>query len=233
MLRLAGRGNAAGGRGGGTPHIKPLIAVMLAATAAVLSVSSVPATAAEAEPTVSPGSAALWDYRTLFVVWDQAGFDWRAEWTDGSATVGLEAVLDNEGSAGWELDSIAHEQYDLVVGTETTSQEARRLRLIFRRPLDAGSAVATDAPSSPAPSAADVTIAGFAFAPADMEVAAGSTVSWTNFDSVPHTVTAGDGSFGSASLAPGALFSHTFDAPGTFSYSCLIHPGMTGTIVAR
>jgi len=177
-------------------------------------------TAHAADTEVDPASsdAVPWDYRTVFVVWDEAASDWRADWNDGSSTVGLEAVLDNEGSEGWELDQVAHERFDAVVGPDTTSQEARRLRLIFRRPL---------LPSE----GAAVTIGGFAFQPGSLEVAAGTTVTWTNDDPTQHTVTAGDGSFDSGALASGATFSHTFDASGTFAYACAIHPTMTGTVV--
>jgi plastocyanin len=183
--------------------------------------------AADAGATPAPAEPASWDYRTVFVVWDDAASDWRADWNDGSATSGLEAVLDNEGSQGWELDSIAHERYDLIVGPDTTSQEARRLRLIFRRPQTAADAAAVTTLD------AAVTIQGFAFEPDTVEVSAGTTVTWTNGDTTQHTVTAGDGSFDSGVLPPGAAFSRTFDAAGTFAYACAIHPGMTGTIVVR
>jgi plastocyanin len=87
------------------------------------------------------------------------------------------------------------------------------------------------APSmAPAASAGAVTISGFAFGPASISVAAGSTVTWTNQDGTAHTVTADDGSFDSGSLAPGATFSQTFDTPGTYTYHCAIHSSMTGTV---
>ena len=80
------------------------------------------------------------------------------------------------------------------------------------------------------PTAAHVTIADRAFAPADIAVAVGGTVDWVNRDDRAHTVTAGDGSFGSASLDPGATFSETFATAGSFAYLCAIHPEMQGTI---
>jgi plastocyanin len=78
---------------------------------------------------------------------------------------------------------------------------------------------------------AAVSIVDFAFQPASVEVAAGSTVTWTNTGQAPHTVTADDGAFDSGQLAPGASFSQTFDTAGTFTYHCNIHPQMTGTII--
>lgn len=80
-----------------------------------------------------------------------------------------------------------------------------------------------------------VTIVDFAFDPSTIEVAAGSTVTWTNEDGVTHTVTAG--APGSAeetfdeSLDGGATAEVTFDEAGTFPYFCAIHTDMTGEVV--
>ena len=77
---------------------------------------------------------------------------------------------------------------------------------------------------------AAVSIVDFAFDPAAVEIPVGATVTWTNTGAAPHTATASDGTFDSGELAPGATFSHTFTAAGTFPYVCQIHPQMTGTI---
>jgi plastocyanin len=81
--------------------------------------------------------------------------------------------------------------------------------------------------------AAAVDIAGFAFNPPTLEVAVGDTVTWTNSDSAPHTVTqqpSGSG-FQSGTLNQGASFSFTFEAPGTYDYFCEFHSGMTGQVI--
>lgn len=78
--------------------------------------------------------------------------------------------------------------------------------------------------------AGSVQIAGFAFAPANLTVPVGSTVTWTNGDSTTHTVTADDGSFDSGQLAQGATFSQVFATAGTFTYHCAIHSSMKATI---
>jgi plastocyanin len=75
-----------------------------------------------------------------------------------------------------------------------------------------------------------VNIQGFAFDPPDITVAPGTTVTWVNNDSVPHTSTANDESWDSETLQPGQSFSFTFDTPGTFPYFCEIHPSMMGSV---
>lgn len=60
-----------------------------------------------------------------------------------------------------------------------------------------------------------------------------NTVTWVNNDIAPHTVTADDGSFNSGNLDPGAAWTHVFTTPGTYSYHCIYHQWMTGTIVVK
>jgi len=100
-----------------------------------------------------------------------------------------------------------------------------------------GPAVATDVPAASAPPAgatAAIRIAGFAFGPPALTVAAGSTVTWTNDDDAPHTVAWDDGTAASGSLAKGgAPYSRTFDTPGTFAYACGIHPAMKGSVTVE
>jgi plastocyanin len=84
-----------------------------------------------------------------------------------------------------------------------------------------------------ASNAAAVGIKNFAYDPPTIEVAAGTTVTWTNSDSVPHTVTQNGGGFQSGKMDPGASFSFTFDTPGTYEYHCEYHPNMHGTVVVK
>jgi plastocyanin len=76
-----------------------------------------------------------------------------------------------------------------------------------------------------------VSISNYEFTPASITVKAGTKVTWTNQDSVEHTVT-GDGSDGpqSGSLAKGDSYSFTFDKAGTYAYHCQMHPYMKGTV---
>jgi plastocyanin len=93
--------------------------------------------------------------------------------------------------------------------------------------------VTTDAPlvrkEGGATAPDEVEIADFAFTPPELHVTAGTEVTWTNTDPAPHTVTA-DGEFDSDTLDPNEGFSFRFDVAGTFSYACLIHPTMRGTV---
>lgn len=79
----------------------------------------------------------------------------------------------------------------------------------------------------------DVTVQNFAYNPASITVQVGDTVTWTNQDAVPHTVTADDGSFDQPLNASGGTATITFTKPGTFTYHCTIHPSMHGTVVVE
>lgn len=78
---------------------------------------------------------------------------------------------------------------------------------------------------------ASVNIKDFAFDPNTITVPAGTSVTWTNLDTVPHTVTSTNGKFDSGILGPGRIFNYTFNDPGTYNYYCTIHPYMKGQVV--
>lgn len=75
-----------------------------------------------------------------------------------------------------------------------------------------------------------VTMVDIAFDPPQLEIPAGTTVTWTNSEEIPHTVTAADGSFDSGVLEEGGTFQHTFATAGTVDYACAIHPGMIAAV---
>ena len=81
--------------------------------------------------------------------------------------------------------------------------------------------------------AATVKIDNFSFSPATLEVKAGSTVTWTNADDIPHTVVSDDKIFKSKALDTDEKFSFTFDKPGTYPYFCSLHPKMTAKVVVQ
>jgi len=80
-----------------------------------------------------------------------------------------------------------------------------------------------------------VTIQASAFTPRCILVAAGATVTFTNSDSVIHTVTM-DGvpaAYDSGNLSPAQSFQHLFSAAGTSTYHCTVHFGMKGTVIVQ
>ena len=89
------------------------------------------------------------------------------------------------------------------------------------------------AAASAGPAATGVTIDNFTFSPPTLTVAAGTTVTWTNNDDIPHTVRAVDGSFHSKAMDSADSYSFTFAKPGVYSYFCSIHPKMVGKVVVK
>jgi plastocyanin len=85
-----------------------------------------------------------------------------------------------------------------------------------------------------APDPATVVVAkDFMFTPASLTVKAGATVTWTNRDDEPHTVVSDTGLFRSGAIDTNESFSFRFDKPGTYHFTCTIHPRMVGTIVVQ
>jgi plastocyanin len=109
-------------------------------------------------------------------------------------------------------------------------------RMVLRATLSTGAMLVMMARAGRAASAAGavpVSIANFTFAPADLTVAPGTTVTWTNHDDIPHTVTSTDGAFRSHALDTDDSFSFTFEKTGSYRYFCSLHPHMVGTIRVR
>ena len=78
-----------------------------------------------------------------------------------------------------------------------------------------------------------VSIDNFTFGPQTLTVKAGTTVTWTNKDDIPHTVAAVNKEFRSKALDTDDAYTFTFTTPGTYAYFCSLHPHMTGTIVVE
>jgi len=100
-----------------------------------------------------------------------------------------------------------------------------------------GTAQASGSQDTPVFGATQVYMRHETFSPARIEVVPGTTVTWTNQDTVPHNVTlspivisSSDGSE-SGLLYPGQSFSYTFSSQGTFLYHCQEHPDMIGTVI--
>jgi plastocyanin len=78
----------------------------------------------------------------------------------------------------------------------------------------------------------NVAIQSMKFAPADLRVAVGDTVTFTNMDSAPHTGSAKDGSFDTGRLSKGQSGTVKIGAAGDHAYFCKVHPNMKGVIRA-
>ncbi len=108
---------------------------------------------------------------------------------------------------------------------------ARRSRRFVALAL-ASAAIAAGA-GLPVPAAAanhSVEIGDGFFGPSELTIAVGDTVTWTNADDSPHTVTDEAGSFDSGNVDAGQTFSFTFTEPGTYTYLCQYHDEMVATI---
>jgi plastocyanin len=78
----------------------------------------------------------------------------------------------------------------------------------------------------------EVKIDNFTFAPQQLTVKAGTTVTWINEDDIPHTVVS-TGHFRSKPLDTGDKFTFTFTTAGSFQYFCGLHPHMQGSITVE
>ena len=110
------------------------------------------------------------------------------------------------------------------LGAATATLVAPLLAAIIL-PVSAQNA-AQDAPGA-------VGIDNFTFNPQKLTVKAGTTVTWTNKDDIPHAIAAVSKQFKSKALDTGDAYSFTFTTPGTYEYFCSLHPHMTGTIVVE
>jgi len=83
-------------------------------------------------------------------------------------------------------------------------------------------------------SAGAISIDNFTFTPQTLTVKAGTTVTWTNKDDIPHGIASQNNAFArSKALDTDDSYSFTFTAPGAYQYFCYVHPHMTGTIVVE
>ena len=77
------------------------------------------------------------------------------------------------------------------------------------------------------------------FIPNKATIAVGGTVSFVNGDTAPHTSTSGspadgpDGVWDSSLVMPGSSYDTTISSAGSYDYFCMVHPWMTGTIIAK
>lgn len=78
-----------------------------------------------------------------------------------------------------------------------------------------------------------VSLENIAFNPSNISVSVGQEVTFTNNDSVTHTITADDNSFNSGNVAKGQSYKHVFNKAGTYNFHCSVHPSMKGTVSVK
>ena len=79
----------------------------------------------------------------------------------------------------------------------------------------------------------EIHIDNFAFTPAEVTIAPGTTVKWINRDDIPHTVVEKAISFKSKPMDTDESYSHTFETVGDVEYFCSLHPHMIGKIIVK
>ena len=121
-----------------------------------------------------------------------------------------------------------------VIGLEVWGVSLRRTAA-DAPPSGAGALPGSPMTATTGAAAATVSIDNFAFAPNELVVSAGATVTWVNTDNVAHTVTskAAPPLFDSKILHTDDRFSFVFNKPGIYDYYCKPHPYMTGKVVVK
>lgn len=93
-----------------------------------------------------------------------------------------------------------------------------------------GAAVLVGSAGSAPTQTAQVSMPAKLFAPRDLDVLLGTSVTWRNADSTTHTVTDDEDEFDSGFVRPGGTFAQTFTEQGVFVYGCSIHRFMRGSV---
>jgi plastocyanin len=96
--------------------------------------------------------------------------------------------------------------------------------------MAAGAPVAAATAARAGGSPNQIHIDNFSFSPGTTNVPAGTRVTWTNHDDIPHNVVSTEKHFASPVLDTDQSFSFTFEKPGSYPYYCSIHPKMTGQV---
>ena len=88
-------------------------------------------------------------------------------------------------------------------------------------------------PATSSGSTVAITIGDCAFTPTVTSVPVGTTVQWTNRSFQAHEIVGSNLTWGAHEklLESGDSIGWTFDEPGVYAYTCMLHPGMSGAIV--
>jgi plastocyanin len=109
---------------------------------------------------------------------------------------------------------------------------ALRLTVLFTA-LASTPCLARDPNNAAASPAATVSMDHSTFIPSEITVAPGTTVTWVNAETMPHTVVDLSKAFRSKTLVKDGTFSFTFMTAGDYNYLCSIHPNMKGKVIVK
>ena len=119
-----------------------------------------------------------------------------------------------------------------VAGVMPVRRAALMLALAFA--IAAGSATWRAAGQASAQNAdAKLTIDNFTFAPAELTISVGTTVTWDNHDDIPHSLMEKNKLFRSKALDTDESYSFTVTSAGVYDYFCGLHPHMVGKIIVK
>jgi plastocyanin len=149
-------------------------------------------------------------------------------WALGVVAVGtLLAACGDDDDAGSTATTAAPAASSMATMTTTGGASGTSAPAATTAP--ASSAGSSGGAAGAAEMAVTVDIKDFKFNAAEVKVAVGGTVTFTNSDSQQHTATS-TGGFDTGAIQPGESKTITFDKAGTFAYVCSFHPFMKGTV---
>jgi len=148
-------------------------------------------------------------------------------WLGGLVALGLLSTVLSLAAAGTARPSGTA---SLTTAAASTAQRAAAPAKAAAAPHSMGSAGALAAVTTK-----QVDIMNYTYSPATLTINVGDTVTWTNMDTAPHTVTVTSGpvKFKSPNLAKGESFTYTFTEAGTYDYYCAVHPDMVAKVVVK
>ena len=156
-------------------------------------------------------------------------------------------------SGGHDMSSMGHsedsKEHEAMMAAEKAAEEQAAHEKMMADKAAAEKAAAAAAAAAKAPMSVTVEpVAGSGapgcettecYTPSTATISAGGTVTFTNTDTAPHTSTSGsaangpDGVFDTSLIMMNASFDVTLADAGTYTYFCMVHPWMEGTIIVE
>ncbi len=184
-----------------------------------------------------------WGYQVyaLYSLSDQVVLGWALLLTGPTLVVGVAYVIAR--NPGWlggfaEKSAAAERRRTLLNRVKTPRWLSPAFSFVFVAILVVYfAATAFAVGSAPSPHGTVVFISetpiSWDYSPQTIRVVLGvnATVTWVSRSISFDTVTGKGGTFGSGTIPPGGMYTHTFTKAGTYAYYCQFHPWMTGTVI--